>query len=60
LEKCAVAIRNIGAYGVALSALNDNAAGFYDHFDFRTKSPGTQKYPFMILPAQAVLDLTGP
>jgi GNAT superfamily N-acetyltransferase len=57
LEKCARTIRDIGAYGVALSALSGEAADFYDHYGFRTKSPGSQKYPFMILPAQSVLDL---
>jgi len=57
LEKCARTIRDIGAYGVALSALSDDAASFYDHYGFRTKSPGSQRYPFMILPAQSVLDL---
>jgi hypothetical protein len=35
----------------------DDAAAFYDHYGFRTKSPGSQKYPFMVLPAQSVLDL---
>jgi GNAT superfamily N-acetyltransferase len=59
LERCAIVIRNIGAYGVALSALTDDAAAFYDHYGFRTKDPN-QRYPFMVLPAQSVLDLVPP
>lgn len=57
LERCAIVIRNIGAYGVALNALNDEAAALYDRYGFRAKSPGSQKAPLMVLPAQPVLDL---
>ncbi len=58
LEKCANTIRNIGVYGVALNALNDRSAGLYDRYGFREYG-GKAKYPFMILPAQSVLDLFG-
>ncbi len=57
LERCAVVIRNIGAYGVALNALNDDSASFYDHYGFRTRSPGSHRFPLMVLPAQSVLEL---
>ena len=57
LERCAAVIRNIGAYGVALHALTDDAAALYDRYGFRSKSSGSAKYPLMVLPAQSILDL---
>lgn len=60
LERCAIVIRNIGAYGVALNALNDEAAALYDLYGFRAKNPGSHKTPLMVLPAQSVLDLFKP
>lgn len=59
LERCAVVTRNIGSYGVALKALTDDAVAFYDHFKFRAVDD-SQKYPFMVLPAQSVLGLIPP
>ena len=56
LERCAQTIKNIGIYGVALHALNDRSAGLYERYGFREHSGGP-KHPFMILPAQSVLDL---
>ncbi|MCH7692165.1 MAG: GNAT family N-acetyltransferase [Proteobacteria bacterium] len=56
LERCAHTILNIGIYGVALHALNDRSAGLYDRYGFREYGE-RKKYPFMILPAQSVLDL---
>jgi ribosomal protein S18 acetylase RimI-like enzyme len=58
LQKSAHVVRNIGIYGVALHALNDRSAGLYDRYGFRTFGD-TGKYPFMILPAQSLLDLFG-
>jgi len=57
LERCAIVMRNIGAYGVALNALNDDAAALYDRYGFRSKNEGRHKHPLMVLPAQSVLDL---
>ncbi|HYC14686.1 MAG TPA: GNAT family N-acetyltransferase [Stellaceae bacterium] len=57
LERCALVIRNIGAYGVALNALTDDSAAFYDRYGFRAKSDGKGKWPLMVLPAQSILDL---
>ena len=49
-------IRNVGGvYGIALHALTDRAADLYDRYGFRPY--GQHKYPFMVLPAQSVLDL---
>lgn len=56
LERCALTIKNIGVYGVALHALNDRSAGLYDRYGFREYGD-RKKYPFMVLPAQSVLDL---
>ncbi len=56
LARCANTITNIGIYGVALHALSDRAAGLYDRYGFR-ECGKKSKYPFMILPAQSVLDL---
>ena len=56
LQKCAHTIINIGIYGVALHAISDRAAGLYDRYGFR-ECGKSAKYPFMILPAQSVLDL---
>jgi GNAT superfamily N-acetyltransferase len=56
LERCALGIRNIGAYGVALKSVSDDATAFYDHFGFRMRDSG-ERYPFMVLPAQSILDL---
>ena len=58
LERCSIVIRNIGAYGVALTALNDDSAALYDRYGFRPVSTG--RYPLMVLPAQSVLDLFPP
>lgn len=57
LERCAIVIRNIGAYGVALNALSDGAAALYGRYGFRANDPSRQNYPLMVLPAQSVLDL---
>lgn len=56
LEKSADVIRNIGIFGVSLHALNDRSAGLYDRYGFREYGKRS-KFPFMILPAQSVLDL---
>lgn len=56
IERCSHTIRNIGIYGIALNALNDRSAGLYDRYGFR-ECGKRSKYPFMILPAQSVLDL---
>lgn len=56
LGKAEYAVQNIGIYGVALHALNDRSASLYDRYGFREYG-GRSKYPFMILPAQSVLDL---
>lgn len=57
LERCALAIRNVGAYGVALNALNDDAAALYDKYGFKANNPGSRRAPLMVLPAQTILDL---
>jgi GNAT superfamily N-acetyltransferase len=57
LERCAIVIRNIGAYGVALNALTDDSAALYDRYGFKARNPGSRKAPLMVLPAQSVLDL---
>ena len=56
LQKCAHTITNIGIYGVALHAISDRVAGLYDRYGFR-QCGKSSKFPFMILPAQSVLDL---
>jgi len=56
LERCAHTVKNIGIYGVALHALTDLAAGLYDRYGFREYG-GRTKYPFMVLPAQTLIDL---
>lgn len=56
LERCAIVIRNVGSYGVALHALNDVAARLYERYGFRPVDEKA-KLPFMVLPAQSVLDL---
>jgi GNAT superfamily N-acetyltransferase len=56
LERCTIVIRNVGSYGVALHALNDVAAKLYDRYGFRPVDEKA-KTPFMVLPAQSVLDL---
>ncbi len=56
LERCAHTIKNIGIYGVALNAVTDRAAGLYDRYGFREYG-GRSKYPFMVLPAQSLIDL---
>jgi len=60
LERCALVIRNIGAYGVALHALTDDSAAFYDRYGFRAKSSERAKWPLMVLPARSILDLFQP
>ncbi|HKT20283.1 MAG TPA: GNAT family N-acetyltransferase [Stellaceae bacterium] len=57
IERCALAIRNIGAYGIALNALNDNSAALYDRYGFRVPPGARQHNPLMVLPARAALDL---
>lgn len=56
LERAANTIRDIGIFGVALNALNDRSAGLYDRYGFREYGK-RKNYPFMVLPAQSVLDL---
>lgn len=56
LERCAGTIKNIGIYGVGLNALTDRAAGLYDRYGFREYG-GRSSYPFMVLPAQSLIDL---
>lgn len=58
LERCAHAIKNIGIYGVALNALTDRVTGLYEKYGFREYG-GRKKYPFMVLPAQSLIDLFG-
>lgn len=58
LDRCAHAIKNIGIYGVALHALSDRTAGLYDRYGFREYG-GRSKFPFMVLPAQSLIDLFG-
>jgi GNAT superfamily N-acetyltransferase len=57
LERCSLVVRNIGAYGVALNALTDESAAFYDRYGFRAKAGGKARWPLMVLPAQSILDL---
>ena len=57
LGHCASVIRRVGSYGVALTALNGNAAALYDKYGFRCPVRNPPKYPLMVLPAQSVLDL---
>lgn len=56
IERCALVLRNIGAYGIALNALNDRAAALYDRYGFRTNDP-SHRTPLMVLPAKSALDL---
>ena len=56
LERCAITIKNIGIYGVALHALTTRSADLYDKYGFR-EHKDSPKHPFMILPAQSVIDL---
>ncbi|MCI0555767.1 MAG: GNAT family N-acetyltransferase [Anaerolineae bacterium] len=56
LERSSLTIKNIGIYGVALHALTSRSADLYDRYGFR-EHKGSPKYPFMILPAQSVIDL---
>ncbi len=56
LERCALTIKNIGIYGVALHALTTRSADLYDRYGFR-EHKGSPKYPFMILPAQSLIDI---
>ncbi len=60
LERCAIVIRNIGSYGVALNALNEDAIALYDNHGFRIpKAAEKMAHPTMILPAQTLFDLFG-
>jgi GNAT superfamily N-acetyltransferase len=56
LDRCAIVIKNIGAYGVALHALTSDSAALYDRYGFKAKNP-SEKTPLMVLPAQSVLDV---
>lgn len=58
LDRCAHTVKNIGIYGVSLNALTDRSAGLYDRYGFREYG-GRNKYPFMVLPAQSLIDLFG-
>ena len=60
LQKCSVVISTIGAYGIALNALTDDAIALYDRYGFKAPNPRRQKAPLMVLPAQSVLDLFPP
>ena len=55
IERSWPTIRDIGAYGIALHALTDRAAGLYDRYGFREH--GSHRHPFMILPALSIRDL---
>jgi GNAT superfamily N-acetyltransferase len=57
LERCAVFVRNVGIYGVALRAISERVVKMYSRYGFRQVDD--KKYPFMILPAQSLIDLTG-
>lgn len=57
LERCAIAMRQIGAYGVALNALNEDAFRLYEKYGFRSQKPERQRHPLMVLPAQSIIDL---
>ena len=58
LSRCAQVVREVGGiYGVALHALTDRAAGLYDRYGFREYGRRS-RYPFMILPAKSLIDLT--
>lgn len=57
LRRCAQTVSEVGGvYGVALHALTTRAADLYDSYGFREYGRRT-RYPFMILPAQSLLDL---
>lgn len=56
IQRCSHTIKNIGVFGIALNAINERAAGLYDRYGF-CEYGGRKNYPFMVLPAQSVLDL---
>lgn len=57
LRRCAQTVSEVGGvYGVALHALTTRAADLYDSYGFREYGRRS-RYPFMILPAQSLLDL---
>jgi GNAT superfamily N-acetyltransferase len=55
LDGCMVVAQNVGGFGVALHALTERAENLYYRYGFR--SVDGKKYPFMILPIKALLDL---
>jgi ribosomal protein S18 acetylase RimI-like enzyme len=57
LERCAIAMRQIGAYGVALNALTEGSFKLYEKYGFRSQNPERQRHPLMVLPAQSIIDL---
>jgi GNAT superfamily N-acetyltransferase len=58
LTRCGQVVREVGGiYGVALHALTHRAAGLYDRYGFREYG-GRSQFPFMILPAKSLIDLT--
>ena len=56
LERAAVVIRNIGAYGVAIHPLNERSARLYYRYGFRERNDRDDR-PLMVLPARAVLEI---
>lgn len=58
LKRCAIFADNVGLFGVALNALNDRVAVFYQKRGFSQR--GDASSPFMILPTQTLLDMFGP
>lgn len=60
LTRCAQVVREVGGiFGVALHALTTRTADLYDGYGFREYGRRS-KYPFMILPAQSLIDLVQP
>lgn len=58
MERSLPTVKNIGIFGIALNALNTTAGDLYYKYGFREYGDRA-KYPLMVLPAQALIDLTG-
>lgn len=56
IARAAFAANNIGVFGMALNALNDRSAGFYDNLGFKAYDEKA-RFPFMVLPAQTLVKL---
>lgn len=57
LTKCERVARITGTYGVSLNALTDRLRKGYEKYGFRQF--GDTRFPFMVLPTQALFDLVG-